>query len=374
MKKNSDLGDNVCRYDEPVTGLTHIKFCDEGKYCVGLTSRIAGSDIKYTCQNMTTKISLKSIDDSCNSDFECETNLYCKKGATANKCSLFSSCNTDYSVFQYNTGSWGCKKDKHKDYTYYRYFNDQTEGNNEYGYDPGYLKIRGKLSVKTENGNYVVEKIEESTIGSVPDGEFVYDEMACESGFALYFYGNKELEDPFSGTTGSSNHKMFKKCVTVNSIEMLDNDYCRITYDGDKVYNVAQLELDSRKKFSYTFRDTDNIATSYSGTIDGTELCQEYLMTKLEMFKRYKDRLKEKINDCSYKDNYNELKTCNDDLLRKWYHFYQYPKDYLLYYDEDEDDHEIANYLIQSEFSLYQISEFINVKKIIMFLLFLFAL
>ena len=91
------------------------------------------------------------------------------------------------------------------------------------------------------------------------------------------------------------------------------------------------------------------------------------------MFKKYKDRLKEKIDDCSYKDNYNELYTCNDDLLRKWFHFYQYPNDYILYYDEDEKDNEIANYLIQSEFPLYQISEFIKIKNIII-LLFLFTL
>lgn len=55
--------------------------------------------------------------------------------------------------------------------------------------------------------------------------------MVCESGFALYFYGNKKLDDPFSGITGSSNKKMFKMCVTVNSIEMLYNNYCRITDD-----------------------------------------------------------------------------------------------------------------------------------------------
>lgn len=373
MKKNSELGDNVCRYYDPETDLTHIKFCDEGKYCVGLSSTIAGSDAKYTCQNITTKISLKSIDDSCDSDFECETGLYCKRGVSANKCSLLSSCGSDYSVFQYSNGGWGCRSDKHKGYTYYRYFDDQTERNNEYGYGPGYFKIPGKLSVKLHGNNYEVEKIEESTIGSVPDGEFVYNAIACESGFALYFYGNKELEDPFSGTTGFSNKKMFKMCVTVNSIEMLQNNYCRITYNGDKVYNVEQLRLDSRNTFEYTFSSVSNIANSNSNSISRTELCQEHLMTKLEMFKRYKDRLKEKINDCSYKDNYNELTTCNDDLLRKWYHFYGHPIDYILYYDEDEDDHEIANYLIQSEFSLYQISEFIKIKNIIL-LLFLFAL
>ena len=52
-------------------------------------------------------------------------------------------------------------------------------------------------------------------------------------------------------------------------------------------------------------------------------------MTQFEMLKRYKDRLKEKIDDCSYKDNYNELSTCKDDLLRKLYHFFQYQNLYI---------------------------------------------
>ena len=45
--------------------------------------------------------------------------------------------------------------------------------------------------------NYKEEKIEESTIGTVPNGEFVYNKLACESGFALYFYENRELDDPY---------------------------------------------------------------------------------------------------------------------------------------------------------------------------------
>ena len=262
MKKNSELEDNVCRYYDPNTGLTHVKFCNEGKHCVGLSTTLPSSDIKYTCQNITTKISLKSYDEPCDSDLECETGLFCKRGISANKCSRLYSCGDYYSVFQYNDGSWGCRNDKCKGYTYFRYFNDQTEGNNEYGYTLGYSKIRGKLTVKQETGNnYVVENVEESTMGSVPDGKFVYDSMACESGFALYFYGNKGLEDPFTGTTGSSNKNMFKMCVTVDSIEMNDNDYCRITYDGCKVYNVYQLEIDATNKFKYTVIST-NIANS----------------------------------------------------------------------------------------------------------------
>ena len=106
---------------------------------------------------------------------------------------------------------------------------------------------------------------------------------------------------------------MFKKCVTVNLIHWTNSNKCRITYDDGKIYNVDQLTLDNQEEF--TFSDYSSISRS--------NLCQEHLMTKLEMFKRYKVRLKEKLDNCTFKDNYNEVDdtTCNDDILRKWYHY-----------------------------------------------------
>lgn len=62
------------------------------------------------------------------------------------------------------------------------------------------------------------ESIEKSYIGSVKDGEFVFDEKACESGYALYFYGDGNLNDPCSDSSSSNNY-MFKKCVTPKKID-----------------------------------------------------------------------------------------------------------------------------------------------------------
>lgn len=364
------LRDDICRYTDPETGFTHVKFCEEGKTCKSL-SPSTGSSI-YTCQNITTIIPLKTYEDSCESDFECETGLYCKRGTLANKCSPLTSCGDGYKLYQYKDGSWRCRSNNNPGITL---INSATS---PFFASPGYLKVHGKLHVKElTNKNYEVDKVEESTIGSVPNGDFVADELACESGFALYFYGNGELEDPYTGT-GSSNGNMFKKCVSVDSIEITSSDKCRITYDGGKIYNVWQLELGNNKyTYDRSHIQLESPATSSSSSSYLTsyyyELCQEHLVTKLEMFKRYKDRLKEKLDNCTFKDNYNEPETCNDDILRKWYHFYKYPKDYILYYDDEEEDNEIAKFLIQQDYNLYQFSGFLKIKYFIP-LLFLFAL
>ena len=180
------LRDDICLYTDIITGFTHVKFCEEGKYCK--SSSTSTRDNIYTCQNITTIIPLKTYEESCESDFECETGLYCKRGTLANKCSPLNSCGDGYKLYQYRDGSWRCRSNNNPGITY---INSATSPFSE---SPGYLKVHGKLHVKElTNKNYEVDKVEESTIGSVPNGDFVADELACESGFALYFYGNGEL-------------------------------------------------------------------------------------------------------------------------------------------------------------------------------------
>ena len=93
------------------------------------------------------------------------------------------------------------------------------------------------------------------------------------------------------------------------------------------------------------------------------------------MFKKYKDRLKEKLDNWTFKDNYNDVDDTirNDDILRKWYNFYKEPQNYILYYDDEEEDNEIVKFLIHQNYNLYQCSRFLKIKNLIP-LLFLFAL
>ena len=71
------------------------------------------------------------------------------------------------------------------------------------------------------------------------DGEFVYDEKACKSGYALYFYPGSNggsLDDP---STDSTIHNIrFLKCVSIEGV-IEDNRNCIIKYDGDKIYNTG---------------------------------------------------------------------------------------------------------------------------------------
>ena len=97
-----------------------------------------------------------------------------------------------------------------------------------------------KKNIPNEGDVYEVESIEKSYICSIKDGEFVFDETAYESGYALY------LNDPCSDSY--SNHYMFKKCVTPKKI---DESSCIIIYGDDLVYNVNQGTLRQRKNYSW---------------------------------------------------------------------------------------------------------------------------
>ena len=52
---------------------------------------------------------------------------------------------------------------------------------------PDYMKVCGEIEWDAENNN-AFKKTNMNYIGSVSDGKFVENELACESGFALKFY------------------------------------------------------------------------------------------------------------------------------------------------------------------------------------------
>lgn len=326
MKKDTKLGENVCYYKDPETDFEYVRPCEEGKYCDTL-SPSSGSSV-HTCQNVSSLIVLKTQGDSCVSSVECATGLFCVN----EKCS--SDCSSNQIQIRKSNGDWGCRSAYHPEYISYTDENDPSKTISNQ--NSGYLKVRGEIQFKKDNNNvYTEASIKADYIGTVSKGKIVYNEKACETGFTLLFYPDGNLKDP--AINGYANRQTFKKCVEVNSV---DSEQCVITYDGDNIYN-------------------------------GPSACQKDLLVKLEMFKRYKDRLNEIRDECEKKENFNEPETCNDDELRKWWHFYNNPNDYILYYEEEKDN-KIAKYLIQLDYPSFQISQFLSIKYLISFLFLLF--
>ena len=100
------------------------------------------------------------------------------------------------------------------------------------------------------------------------DGEFVYDEKACKSLYALYFYGNGNLNEP---NIGGRNY-MYKRYVTLKDIDTTSSsNYCKIKNSiGDsndiKIYDVN--DLNSREMIINTYYyENDNYIGNYKNFI-----------------------------------------------------------------------------------------------------------
>lgn len=370
-KKDSDFkGDDICGYTK--NGITYVKPCEEGKYCKPT------SYSTYICTDISNQTQLKSYGETCNSDFECEDGLLCKS-----KCLIDPTRTTDCpsgSEAYRSIYGWECLETAYKDYCYYKNLTltdtagTNWDGNVKLYYSKDPFKVCGKMNVKKKNipskGDvYEVESIEKSYIGSVKDGEFVLDEKACESGYALYFYGDGNLNEPCSISSPSNNY-MFKKCVTPKKI---DESSCIITYEVDGkelVYNVNQDTLRQRE----TIVDRGYFRYISIDNLNNDDLCPQNLLKKLELFKQYTQVFtKEKQDECAKNKYYDEPYTCKDDELRKWYSAYLAPEAYILYYDEEGDNNDVIKFLIQSQYPSYQSSIFLSIKYMI-YLLFLLSL
>lgn len=336
------LNDNICAYYNSYL-VGYVKMCDEGKYC----KAIGSNDAIYMCVDIEKEIKKKYLDEACTqSDLfdECGDGLVC---STNNKCSRRSSCTGATTIYKTETGSYACKPNDMPSglYYYVEYDNSYIPSKTISTSGCDYGKVGGIISFIHDNSNnYYITKKENAYLGTVKNGEFVENSLACESGFALEFFPDGGLKDPSS----SNSNTPFKKCVTVNSIDVYDsrNGDCAINYDDDKIYYIQS----------------------------NTNLCNEFLMTKLKLFKKYIEKFTpEKQESCSSnKDNYNERWTCNDDEIRKWYYFYDNPEHYLLYYEKNEKPNDVVNFLIQQKYKLYQSSGFISIRYLLLLFLIFF--
>jgi hypothetical protein len=353
LKKHNGFDDNVCGYK--FNSVFYVKTCkDEGKYC-----KYIDDDLSL-CEDIPKPITLKTLGDDCNTKFECEEGLYCYGG----KCTITDSalgCAATYEPHKTKSG-WECKLKASIDYCTYK---DDVTITSLTQYSTDYFKVCGEINFKpvqlgTGLGTYYdIMSIKYNYIGTVADGKFVLDAKACKSGFALPFYPDDSLKDPSSDS--SNRNEMFLKCVNINEIDYKGYQKCTFKYDTDKIYYSDRL--------SYSRIFSVNSLLGISGpSIDN--LCDKYLMTRLEIFSKYTGvYTEEKQKSCATKDNYNEPETCNDNELRKWMYYYENPENYILYYDEKGSD--VANYLIQQKYPLYESSKFLYIKFFISLLLLL---
>ena len=390
FKKNKDFPDDACTYSYKDN--LYVKDCGNGKYC-----KDRGDNLSK-CENLPS-VELSSLDGACTSDFECENNLVC----TNSKCSYFYNTDCSSSQTKVTTQNrYECRDTETLNIWYTKDFtwqDDASEPKKGYlknpnpvsiHYEPDTLKVRGKITewniTSDSNGKiYEPTKIIHSDIGTVEDGEFVYDELACKSGFALFFYGDGKLTNPYDS---SDYNYMYKKCVTLEAIEKLPSR-CKIKYnlDGKSLsYNVNKIESTAKtilytqsgpnnnNEYYGTFRSYSDYFYNINHNSDNhseNTLCNENIKIKVDIFQKYVGSLTDEIRKCTNpeKNNPLTLETCQNNQLRKWAYFYDNPDNYVLYYTEKEEGKKVVNYLVQSEIPSYQSSSFLNLKYYICLLL-----
>ena len=385
-KKNKNFPKDTCSYLGE-NNIYYVKDCDDGKYC-----KNRGADFSI-CEEIPTEVKLLLENgEDCESDFQCERGLECIN----KKCT--NDCPTGTTSIRTKNGYICINKDNvglyfKKDFTWHA-DNTLTHGGyingniNIYSGLEEHFKVIGKITMHTNTDNdgkiYEPEKIEYTDIGTIADGEFVYNEKACSSGFALYFYGDGSLTKPYK--TNNYNY-MYKKCVTFEDIEYLDNGLCKIKYKVGESGNVLNYNVNMllSKKTCYDdgldpnynnyiisdnyYSYSDEKCNYYLKQSDLKSICSSDLKIKLKIFKNYIGSLTAENKKCTEPESFitgsgNELETCKDKTLRKWSYFYKNPDDYVLYYDEEKPN-TVVNYLLQTTFPSYQFSEFLNIKYFI---------
>ena len=359
MEKDSKLGEHICRYTERLENhdtKTYVKPCEEGKYCTssGIDTSFSStaSTLKYDyyiCKNYTKRVPIKVFDETCSSDSECDSDLYCDSNS---KCS--AGCGSNQKTFKNKNGNWECKDNDISDEYYYycKSFQNDNSGDCKaspelYSGNPAYLKVGGIITFEPfypendeEKGQlYRIKSKENSNIGSVEDGNFVGDTLACKSGFSLDFYPNKSFKKSYTGTLYPRLNTEYKRCVTLNEVDT------------------------KNKRIKYSINGAEEKVLSYSGST-----YDENTLIKIELFKKYAEALNSNLEECQKTENYNDDKTCNVDEVTKWYYFYDnHINEYLFYYAEDEDGKykDVVKYLIQNTYPFYQSGLFLNIKYLI---------
>ena len=321
-KRSKDFGEDVCRFTD-ISGsenIVYVKPCREGKRCESLgTSQYSiyscidgGSEYSNLDQPCVTKNNGDSNGIDC-TDLSCVNDICGGTVTVAGQCQENQVRKTDDNTCVNDPGI--CL--------------DNSDTSNPISYTPGVNKRCVQFELQTtDNGKtYIDKKIYSNYIASIDDGEFIKDDRSsniryCKSGYALYFYGNKQLNNP--NIDNLSSHKMYLRCVSILGRDMNGIIKYKIGNDEEKYYNPHQLPI--------------NPSTSQSYELN---LYDKYLMTRIEIFNNYKkrvDQLNCRATGCE-----------DDDEIIKWLYFYTNPQEYLLYKNEPQ----IIEYLIKETIPKY---------------------
>lgn len=338
--------DEICYYSDSVD--EYVKACNKGYFC--------NKNGKYgVCLEYIP--AFKKYKEECNNNNICDENLECN-----NKICLGKEGETPYihtDPFS-NKTLYYCSDDKiaisdSDDISKNPLCkNNDMNGNcyisssgTEKSAAPDYMKVCGII----KSSNQKITSISIEDIGSIDDNNFVDDELACKSGFALPYFLEKSLTDPT---------RVVKLCATFKGVEKRKDSSspCIIRYSFGEDEN----------EYIYNDKNADtNIKDLNKDNCD-------YLATKVKLFKDYLDKYNEVKNECLEGKFYDEPFTCRKDILRKLWYYYNHPDDYLLYRNDDE----VINYFIEQYYTTAKSiddkskkasSRFFNIKYFLLILL-----
>ena len=334
--------EDICSYQISNSDIMYVEPCEKNYLCDTILSQSGstGTSVGICRKNLVAETPYGA---SCKADGDCESGLNLK--CDNNICVLTENVNAievldidsstskhyycpNKNLFALNTVASGsplyiCKK-----------IEDDANmkglcslaGKEAY---PDYMKVCGEIELDDDSN--AVTKIKMDSIGSVSDGKFVKNLLACKSGFALNFYSD--------GNTDSGTNIYYLKCVQYNGIEYKKGGTCKIKYILDK------------KNYYYDVDKVDAALIGGSGSGNKLTFCNsfKFINAKLDLFNQYVNKVTQLGNECSNIKYYDEPFTCKNDELRKLYYFFNNIEEYMLYKNEDE----ITEFILQKVYPSY---------------------
>ena len=288
--------EDICSYQKSTNDFKYVEPCEKDYACeetafIGLVSGTIGI-CRKNYQVQTPFGSACEEDTDCNSDY---TDLICqnkicvieedKYAIQIDNIHNIHYCpnNKLFPLFDSGSGKYKCKKIEG---------NEETKklcksGSTPQAY-PDYMKVCGEIELDNNN-DYIKASI--NSIGSVSDGKFVENLLACKSGFSLKFYSDGE-------TTSSTSTDIYRKCVQYNGIEYKKGGTCKIKYILDK------------KNYYYDVDKVDAVLIGGSGNEQTFCNSFKFINSKLDLFNQYVNKVTQLGNECSNIKYYDEPFTC----------------------------------------------------------------